>query len=128
MEYNVVTLYNRYNGFSVKVFQIKKSEFKIKTQIGHNSYSYDYVDNMYDLSRLCFCYLINGYELLSNHLQYEFAYAIHSGIFSEYEEHKPQEKKIEEKKFEGIPLRRCSSFITAYQENDEHEPDEEQTP
>ena len=113
MEYKVVTLYNRLNAFSVNVFQIDRSAFKIKTQIGHHSYSYDYVNNMYDLARSCFFFLINGYELLNNHLQYEFAYAIHSGDFSEYEEYKPQEKKIE-----GTPLRR-SPFRTA-DEPDEH--------
>ena len=113
MDYKVVTLYNRLNAFSVNVYQISKNDFKIKTQIGHNSYTYDYVNNMYDLARTCFCYLINGYELLNNHLQYEFAYAIHSGDFSEYEEYKPQEKKIE-----GTPLRR-SPFRTA-DEPDEH--------
>ena len=120
MEYKVVTLYNRLNAFSVNVFQIDRSAFKIKTQIGHHSYSYDYVNNMYDLARSCFFFLINGYELLNNHLQYEFAYAIHSGDFSEYEEHKPQEKKIEEKKIE----------ITARQEDDENvdEPDEPPPP
>jgi len=91
MEYNVVTLYNRLNAFFVNVYQIKKNEFKIKTQIGHHSYSYDYV-NMYDLARSCFYFLINGYELLSNHLGFEFAASIHSGDFSEYEEYKPQEK------------------------------------
>jgi len=121
MEYKVVTLYNRLNAFSVNVYQINKNDFKIKTQIGHHSYSYDYVNNMYDLARACFCYLINGYELLNNHLQYEFAYAIHSGDFSEYEEHKPQEK-IEEKKIEGGPLIRRSSFRTAHQADEPDEP------
>ena len=111
MEYNVVTLYNRLNAFSVKVYQVEKSKFKIKTQIGHHSYSYDYVYNMYDLARTCFCFLINGYELLSNHLGFEFAASIHSADFSEYEEYKPQEKKVE-----GTPLIRRSSFRTAYQE------------
>ena len=112
MDYKVVTLYNRLNSFVVNVYQIDRSAFKIKTQIGHHSYSYDYVYNMYDLARTCFCYLINNYELLSNHLGFEFAYAIHSGNFSEYEEHKPQEKKIEEKKIE----------ITAHQADEPDEP------
>ena len=91
MEYNVVTLYNRLNSFSVKVFQDRTS-FKIKTQIGHHSYSYDYVNNMYDLARTCFCYLLNGYELLHNLLGPNFAYSIHNADFSEYE---PQEEKVE---------------------------------
>ena len=118
MEYNVVTLYNRLNAFFVNVYQIKKSEFKVKVQIGHHSYSYDYVDNLYNLARSCFFFLINGYELLSNHLGFEFAASIHSGDFSEYEEYKPQEKKIE-----GTPLRR-SSFRTAHQADDVQEPNE----
>jgi hypothetical protein len=120
MEYKVVTLYNRLNAFSVNVYQIKKSEFKVKVQIGHHSYSYDYVDNLYNLARSCFFFLINGYELLSNHLGFEFAASIHSGDFSEYEEYKPQEKKIEGKKIE----------ITARQEDDENvdEPDEPPPP
>jgi hypothetical protein len=73
---------------------------------------------MYDLARTCFCYLINSYDLLQNNLGFEFAHAIHSSDFSEYEEHKPQEKK-----FEGSPLIRRSSFRTTYQEDepvDEH--------
>ena len=108
MEYNVVTLYNKLNAFFVNVYQIDRSVFKIKVQIGHHSYSYDYVDNMYDLARTCFCFLINGYELLSNHLGFEFAHSIHTGIFSDFQE------KIEEKKFER----------TAHQEDDDNEPDE----
>ena len=118
MEYNVVTLYNKLNAFFVNVYQIDRSVFKIKVQIGHHSYSYDYVDNMYDLARTCFCFLINGYELLSNHLGFEFAHSIHTGIFSDFQE------KIEEKKIEGTPLRR-SPFRSAYQEDDVHDPDDE---
>jgi hypothetical protein len=41
---------------------------------------------MYELARTCFCYLINGYSLVTNNLGYEFAYSIHSGIFTELEE------------------------------------------
>jgi len=81
----MVTLYNRLN------------HFKIKPQIGHHSYSYDYVNNKYDL--------------LNNLLDYVFCCtSIHSGNFSEYEEYKPQEK------IESTPLIRRSPFRTAYQE------------
>ena len=93
MNYMVVTLFNPTNNYNIFVYQKSRTEFKIKSQIGHNSYSIDYIWGLYELARTCFCYLINGYSLVTNNLGYSFAYAIHSGDFTELIE-------TEEKTFE----------------------------
>ena len=107
MNYLVVTLFNPKNNLNVFVYQVSGTEFKIKHQISHTSFSIDYVWGLYELARTCFCYMINGYNLVTNNLGYEFAYAVHAGDFSELIE--PEEEP---------PLlpTRCSPFRTAYEE------------
>jgi hypothetical protein len=85
LDYKVISLFNKTNQFSVDIYQRTKTEFKIRTKIGYTSFSDDYCHGMYELARTCFCYLINGYEMTQNNLGYEFAYAVHSGVFTEYE-------------------------------------------
>ena len=85
LDYKVVSLYNKSNQFSVDIYQRTKTEFKIRTKIGFTSFSDEYCHGMYELARTCFCYIINGYEMVTNNLGYEFAYAVHAGVFSEYE-------------------------------------------
>ena len=92
MNYMVVTLFNQKSNQNVFVYQKSRTEYKIKSQIGHNSYSIDYVWGLYELARTCFCYLINGYSLVNNNLGYSFANAIHSGDFSDLIE--PEEPSI----------------------------------
>ena len=111
LDYKVISLYNKSNQFSIEIYQRTKTEFKIRTQVGFNSYSDDYVFGMYELARTCFCYLINGYSLVTNNLGYEFAYAIHSGIFS----------GLEEPIGEPPILTRASNFRTGYEEPIEEE-------
>ncbi len=106
LDYKVVSLYNKTNQFNIEIYQRTRTEFKIRTQVGFNSYSDDYVFGMYELARTCFCYLINGYSLVTNNLGYEFAYAVHAGDFSNLKE------PIEE----PSQLTRCSQFRTAYEE------------
>ena len=105
LDYKVVSLHNKTNQFSIDIFQRTKTEFKIRTQIGFNSYSTDYVWGLYELARTVFCFLINGYELQTNHLGFEFAYSIHSGDFTELKE------PIEEPPL----LTRCSPCRTVYE-------------
>ena len=115
IDYLVVNMFNPSNQFNIMVYQRTRTEFKIRTQVGFNSYSDDYVWGLYELARTVFCYIINGYELQTNHLGFEFAYAVHTGIFTELEE--PIEKPP--------LLTRCSKFRTAYEEPVEEEPVEE---
>ena len=105
----VVTLYNPTNNYNIFVYQKSRSEFKVKSQIGHNSYSIDYVWGLPDLARSVFCFLINGFSLVTNNLGFEFAYSIHSGDFTE----------LEEPIVEPPLLTRCSQFRTAYEESAE---------
>ena len=114
LDYKVVSLHNKSNQFSIDIFQRTRTEFKIRTQVGFNSYSDDYVWGLYDLTRSVFCFLINGYELLTNNLGYEFAYSVHSGDFS----------GLEESVEEPPQLTRCSQFITAYEEPIEEQAEE----
>ena len=109
IDYLVVNMINPSNQFNIMVYQRTKTEFKIRTQIGFNSYSDDYVWGLYGLARLVFCYLINGYELQTNHLGFEFAYSIHSGDFTELKE------PIEEPPL----LTRCSPCRTVYEPAEE---------
>ena len=100
----VCTMYNPNNNYSVFVYQKSRTEFRIKIQIGHNSYYIQYVWGLYESARTCFCYLINGYQLINNQLGHKFAFAVHAGEFSEFIEP------------DGEPLlqARCSPFRTAY--------------
>ena len=115
MDYLVVTLFNRKSNLSVYVYQKSRTEYKIKLQVGHTSYSIDYVWGKYELARTCFCYMINGYNLVTNNLGLEFAHAIHAGDFSKLEEPTEEPPLIQPR---GTPFR------TAYERNQE-EPIEE---
>ena len=85
MNYKVVSLFNKNNQFSVDIYQRTKTEYKVRTKIGFTSFSDDYCHGMYELAKTCFFYAINGYEMTQNNLGFEFAYAVHSGVFTEYE-------------------------------------------
>ena len=115
MNYMVVTLFNPTNNYNIFVYQKSRSEFKVKSQIGHNSYSIDYVWGVPDLARSVFCFLINGFSLVTNNLGFEFGHAVHAGDFSELD--KPQEELPVLPEYER-PLiqKRCSKFRTAYEE------------
>ena len=106
MNYLVVTLFNPKSNLNIYVYQKSRTEFKIKHQIGHNSYSIDYCWGKYELTRTCFCYMINGFQLVNNNLDYVFAHAVHTGDFSELEE------PIAEP---PVLSARCSPFRTAYE-------------
>ena len=107
MDYLVVTPFNQKSNQHVYVYQKSRTEYKIKSQISYTSYSIDYVWGKYELARTCFCYMINGYNLVTNNLDYSFAYAIHSGDFSEL---------IETEEEPPVLSARCSPFRTAYEE------------
>lgn len=83
LDYKVISLYNKTNNFNIDIFQKTKTEFKVRTQIGFNSFSTDYVWGMEELAKSCFCFIINGYEMVTNNLGFDFVYAAHSGDFSE---------------------------------------------
>ena len=110
IDYKVVSLHNKTNQFSIVIYQRTRTEFKIRTQVGFNSYSDDYVWGLYELARSVFCFLINGYELQTNHLGFEFAYSVHSGIFTELEIEQIGEPPL---------LTRCDRFRTAYERAEE---------
>ena len=86
LDYKVISLYNKNNQFSVDVYQRTKTEYKIRSKIGYTSYNDDYCHGMYELARSVFFYVINGYEMTHNNLGFEFAYAVHAGVFTDYEE------------------------------------------
>ena len=110
IDYLVVSLYNTTNNYNIFVYQKSRTEFKIKSQIGHTSYSIDYVWGLPDLARTLFCFLINGFSLVTNNINYEFGHAIHSGDFSGLEEEQIGEPPI---------LTRASNFRTAYEQAEE---------
>ena len=85
LDYKVISLYNKTNQFSVDIYQRTKTEYKVRTKIGFTSYNDDFCYGMYELARTCFFYVVNGYEMVHNSLGFEFAYAVHAGIFTEYE-------------------------------------------
>ena len=85
LDYKVISLYNKSNQFNIDVYQRTKTEYKIRTQIGFNSFSTDYVWGLYDLAKTSFFYIMNGYEMTHNNLGFDFAYAVHAGDFSEFE-------------------------------------------
>jgi hypothetical protein len=107
LNYKVISLYNKTNHFIIDVYQRTKTEYKVKTQIGFNSFNDDYVWGLYDLSKVCFFYIVNNYEMTQNNLGFEFAYAVHAGDFSEYEPpfNEPSFKE-EEVEPTSAPLRR----------------------
>mgnify|MGYP001100380861 CR=1 FL=1 len=100
LDYKVISLYNKSNQFTVEIYQRTKTEFKVRTKIGFTSFSDDYCHGMYELARTCFFYIINGYEMTHNNLGFEFAYAIHSGVFTEFE---PPFKEPTKKEEEPAP-------------------------
>ena len=114
IDYLVVSLYNTTNNYNIFVYQKSRTEFKIKSQIGHTSYSIDYVWGLPDLARTLFCFLINGFSLVTNNINYEFGHAIHSGDFS----------GLEEQIGEPPILTRASNFRTAYEEPAEERAEE----
>ena len=116
IDYLVVSLYNTTNNYNIFVYQKSRTEFKIKSQIGHNSYSIDYIWGVPDLARTCFCFLINGFSLVTNNLGFEFGHAIHSGDFSGLEEEQIGEPPL---------LTRCSQFRASYEEPVEEPVEEE---
>ncbi len=85
LDYKVISLYNKSNQFNIDVYQRTKTEYKIRTQIGFNSFSTDYVWGLYDLAKTSFFYIMNGYEMTHNNLGFDFAYAVHAGDFTEFE-------------------------------------------
>ena len=105
----VVTMYNSKQGFNTFVHQISRNEFKIKQQLGMNSFSTEFVYGLHELARTLFVLYINGFEVIQCLLGYEVLYAIHSGQFSELEENKRQIQ----------PSDRRSSVMTAYIDEDE---------
>ena len=110
----VVTMYNQKQGFNVFVHQVSRHEFKIKQQLGMNSYNVEFVYGLYDLARNLFFLYINGFEMMQNNLGYEFAHAVHSGDFSELEENKRQIQNNDEDK----PLCRTDEDVTDENMND----------
>ena len=85
LDYKVISLYNKTNQFSVDIYQRTKTEYKVRTKIGFTSFNDEYCHGMYELAKTCFVYVINGYEMTQNNLGFEFAYAVHSGNFTDYE-------------------------------------------
>lgn len=132
LDFKVVSLYNKLNKVYIDIFQQTNKEFKIRTQISFNTYNYDYVWGLYELSRSVSLHIIYGYEMVYNNLGYDFAYAVHTGDFKEFEppdklppigehteeEHKEEraEEQIEEQIEENIVLekplltRSCSIY------------------
>tara|TARA_R110001606_G_scaffold121899_4_gene254498 strand:- start:725 stop:1015 length:291 start_codon:yes stop_codon:yes gene_type:complete len=61
---------------------------------------------MYELAKTCFFYVINGYEMTHNNLGFEFAYAVHAGVFTEFEPPFKEPAKEEEPPSPPPPLTR----------------------
>jgi len=110
----VVTMYNQKQGFNVFVHQVSRHEFKIKQQLGVNSYNVEFVYGLYDLARNLFFLYINGFEMMQNNLGYEFAHCVHSGNFSELEE---ENKRQIQNNDEDKPLCRTESIDDHTDEN-----------
>ena len=107
LDYKVISLYNKTNQFSVDIYQRTKTEYKVRTKIGFTSYNDDFCYGMYELARTCFFYVVNGYEMVHNTLGFEFAYAVHAGVFTEYEgPFTDQQKEPEPETPPPPPLRR----------------------
>jgi hypothetical protein len=85
LDFKVVSLYNNLNQVYIDIFQQPKREFKIRTQISLNTYNYEYVWGLYELSRSVSFHIIYGYEMVYNNLGYDFAYAVHAGNFKAFE-------------------------------------------
>ena len=112
LDYKVVSLYNKTNQSSVEIYQRTRTEFKIRTKIGFTSFNDEYCYGMYELARTCFCYIINNYEMTHNSLGFEFAYAVHAGVFSEYEGRFTDQPKEPEPEPTPPPLRRTGYEIS----------------
>jgi len=105
LDFKVVSLYNKLNKVYIDIFQQTNKEFKIRTQISFNTYNYDYVWGLYELSRSVSFHIIYGYEMVYNNLGYDFAYAVHTGDFKAFEppnEEQPIEEHTEERAEEQI--------------------------
>ena len=85
LDFKVVSLYNKLNKVYIDIFQQTNTEFKIRTQISFNTYNYEYVWGLYELSRSVSFHIIYGYEMVYNNLGYDFAYAVHAGNFKAFE-------------------------------------------
>jgi hypothetical protein len=99
LDFKVVSLYNKLNKVYIDIFQQTNKEFKIRTKISFNTYNYDYVWGLYELSRSVSFHIIYGYEMVYNNLGYDFAYAVHTGDFKAFEppnEEPPIEEHTEE--------------------------------
>jgi len=100
LDFKVVSLYNKLNKVYIDIFQQTNTEFKIRTQISFNTYNYEYVWGLYELSRSVSFHIIYGYEMVYNNLGYDFAYAVHAGNFKAFEppdELPPIEEHTEER-------------------------------
>ena len=113
----VVTMYNQKQGFNVFVHQVSRHEFKIKQQLGVNSYNVEFVYGLYDLARNLFFLYINGFEMMQNNLGYEFAHCVHSGNFSELEQLEQENKRQIQNNDEDKPLCRTESIDDHTDEN-----------
>lgn len=110
LDYKVISLYNKTNHFTIDIYQRTKTEYKIRSKISYTSFSDEYCYGMYELAKICFFYLINNYEMTHNTLGFEFAYAIHSGIFTEYEGPFTDKPKEEEPPTPPPPLLTRSGY------------------
>ena len=105
LDFKVVSLYNKLNKVYIDIlqqtntFQQTNTEFKIRTQISFNTYNYEYVWGLYELSRSVSFHIIYGYEMVYNNLGYDFSYAVHAGDFKAFkppDELQPIEEHTEE--------------------------------
>jgi len=106
LDFKVVSLYNKLNKVYIDIFQKTNTlqqtniEFKIRTQISFNTYNYEYVWGLYELSRSVSFHIIYGYEMVYNNLGYDFSYAVHAGDFKAFkppDELQPIEEHTEER-------------------------------
>jgi len=93
----VVTMYNIKQGFNVFVHQISRNEFKIKQQLGVNSFTTEFCYGLHELAKILFVLYINGFEMMQNNLGYEFAHCVHSGNFSELEEENKRQIQLSDR-------------------------------
>lgn len=103
----VVSMYNRKQGFNVFVHQVSRHEFKIKQQLGVNSFTTEFCYGLHELAKILFVLYINGFEMIQNNLGYDFAHAVHSGDFSELEQ---ENKRQIQPSDEDDPLCRTQSI------------------
>lgn len=117
----VVTMYNIKQGFNVFVHQISRNEFKIKQQLGVNSFTTEFCYGLHELAKILFVLYINGFEMMQNNLGYDFAHAVHSGNFSELEEENKRQNHLSDRMTQDIdeddPLCRTQSIEEYTDEN-----------